>query len=164
MYVLYVRSRDELNQILLATHLRLVKEVRLHTCQLSEYYTARKQHLRVTQSPWRSVAFLLPYICKGNWVESNGIREREVKITFDEFLRPVACTWRLGLSIKGWCSRIPEEKIRPVSRAYDLGHIHRGVSAFTEGYSSDSSLEVDLENDDREYREQDEMLMFLSLV
>ena len=164
VYTLHVRTRDELNLILLATHLHIVKEVRLHTCQLSEYYTSRKQHLRVTQSPLRSVAFLLPYICRGNWVESNGIREREVKITFDEFFRAAACAWKIGLSIRGWYNRIPEKEIRPITRAYDLGHVHSRVSAWAEGYSSDSSLEVDLENSDREYREGDEMLMFLSLV
>ena len=164
VYTLHVRTRDELNLILLATHLHIVKEVRLHTCQLSEYYTFGKQHLRVTQSPWRSVAFLLPYICRGNWVENTGTREREIRITFDECFRHVAIAWKVGLSIWAPWSRILEGEIRPISRSYDLGHVHRSVSAWAEGYSLESDLEVDLENNDREYREQDEMLMFLSLV
>ena len=68
------------------------------------------------------------------------------------------------MSIRGWYNRIPEEEIRPITRAYDLGHVHSRVNAWAKGYSSDSSLEVDLENNDREYREGDEMPMFLRLV
>ena len=164
VHTLHVHTKDELNLILLATHFHIVKEVRLHTCQTSEYYTSRKQHLRVTQSPWRSVAFLLPYICRGDWVENNGTREREIKITFDEFFRHVAGAWKVGLSIRALWNRIPESEVRPISRAYNLSHVHRGVSAWAEGYSLESDLEVDLENDERESREQDEMLMLLSLV
>ena len=34
------------------------------------------------------------------------------------------------------------------------------MSAFAKGYSSESDLEVDIENDEFEFREDDEILMF----
>ena len=68
------------------------------------------------------------------------------------------------MSIRALWNRIPESGVRPISRAYSLSHVHRGVSAWAESYSSESDLEADLENDERESREQDEMPMLLSLV
>lgn len=87
MRVLHIRKKDKLNLILLATHLRLVDEVRTHNFQLHFYLTSRRVHVRITLSHWETVKFYLPYINMGSWVERKGKREREVRITFDDFLQ-----------------------------------------------------------------------------
>ena len=84
--VIRLQERNELNLILLATSLRVVNEVRIHNFQINFYLTARKQHIRLTKAHWRVVGFFLPYVNQGPWVESEGKRERAVRITFDEFL------------------------------------------------------------------------------
>ena len=86
VHVLYLRRKDELNSILLATHLRLVDEVRIHNFHIHHYLTARRTHVRITQSHWETVQFYLPYINQGPWVERNGKRERAIKITLDNLL------------------------------------------------------------------------------
>ena len=82
MHTLRICKTDELNLVLLATHLRLVDEVRIHNFQINHYYTSRRAHVRLTQAHWRTVEFVLPYINRGPWVEREGTRERAVKITF----------------------------------------------------------------------------------
>ena len=120
--------------------------------------------MRITPSHWRALKFVLPYICRGPWIESNEKRERAVKITFDYFLRPAIEATRSGLCIRTLICHLPASEANPITRAYDLSHVHKTLSAWAEGYTSESEREVDLENNDREFREQDETLMFLSLM
>ena len=86
MHTLHIRKKDKLNFISLATHLHLVNEVRIHAFQVDFYLTARRFHTRIVPSRWEAVQFVLPYINRGQWVENKGKREREIKITFDDFL------------------------------------------------------------------------------
>ena len=106
----------------------------------------------------------MPYICRGQWVESSEKREREVRVTFDDFLRPVVEAWRAGLCIRALVCQIPVSGASLITRNYDLSHVHRTLSVWEKGYTSESEAEVDLENNEKEFREQDEMLVFLSLV
>ena len=53
--------------------------------------------MRITQAHWQAFGFVLPYIILGLWVESEGKRERAIKITFDEFLRQAVEAWRAGI-------------------------------------------------------------------
>lgn len=96
VHVLHIRKKDELNFILLATHLRLVDEVKIHNFHLHFYINSQRLHVRITLSHWETVKFYLPYINKGPWVELEGKREREIKITFDDFLQPAIEAKRAG--------------------------------------------------------------------
>ena len=98
VHVLQLCKKDELNFILLATHLRLVYEVRIHNFHINYYLTARRVHVRLVPAYWRTVEFFLPYINRGPWVEREGKRERGVKITFDDFLQ---------LAVEAWSARLP---------------------------------------------------------
>ena len=91
--------KDELNLILLATQFRIVDEVRIHNFHLNFFLTGRRAHVRIVQTYWRTVQFVLPYIKRGPWVERNSKRERAVRITFDEFLRPAVEAWKAGTPI-----------------------------------------------------------------
>ena len=86
--VIRLQEKNELNLILLATSLHIVDKVRIHNFQINFYLTTHRQHICLTKAHWRAVGCVLPYVNQGPWVESEGKRERAVKITFDEFLRP----------------------------------------------------------------------------
>ena len=161
VHTLHLRKRDELNFILLATHLRLVDEVRIHNFHINHYLTSRRAHVRITQSYWRTVEFILPYINRGPWVEREGVKERAVRITFDDFLRPAVEAWKAGKPYAQLICDIPEYETDLISTYTNLPHVHLGLSVFVRGYSSESDYEVDIENDEFEFREDDEILMFL---
>ena len=46
-HMLQLRKKDELNLILLATHLHLVGKVRIHNFHLNHFFTARREHVRI---------------------------------------------------------------------------------------------------------------------
>ena len=48
VHALHLRKKDELNFILLAMHLRLVNEVRIHNFHIDHFLTARRVHVRIT--------------------------------------------------------------------------------------------------------------------
>ena len=81
-------------------------------------------------------------------------RERAIKITFDNFLKPAIEAWRSGLPYASLVFDILEFKTDPISTYSNLPWVHRGLSAFAEGYSSDLELvaheEVD-SNSEEEY-------------
>ena len=74
IHVLQLRKKDKLNFISLATHFRLVDEVRIHNFHINFFLPARREHVRITLAYWRTVSFLLPYIKRGPWVKH---KERE---------------------------------------------------------------------------------------
>ena len=74
VHVLHLCKKDKLNFILLATHLFLVDEVRIHNFHLNFFLTARREHVRITPAYWRTVEFVLPYIKRGPWVKHKGKR------------------------------------------------------------------------------------------
>ena len=96
----------------------------------------------------------------GPWLESEGKRERAIKITFDEFLRPVIEAWRAGLPYAKLIFHLPQSKLEPIIEGKRLPHIHANLRGDERGYSSESNLEVDLENDEFEFRQDDEILTF----
>ena len=155
-----LRERNELNLILLATGLQVVSEVRIHNFQVTYFLTARRLHVRITQAHWRAFGFVLPYIILGPWVESEGKRKRAIKITFDEFLRPTIEAWRAGIPYAGIVFRLPESKLEPIVEGIRLPHIHANLRGDEQGYSLESDREVDLENDELEFRQDDEILTF----
>ena len=89
-----------------------------------------------------------------------GKRERAIKITFDDFLRPAVEAWRVGKPYAQLIHDIQDYKIELISSYTNLPHIHFGLDVFTRGYSSESDFEVDVENDEHDYREDDEILLF----
>ena len=88
VHVLQLYKNDELNLISLAMHLCLVDKVRIHNFHLNHFFTVRRKNVCITLAYWRTVKFVLPYINRGPWAERKGKRERAMKITFDDFLRP----------------------------------------------------------------------------
>lgn len=108
VHVLQLCWKDELNFISLATHLHMVDEVRVHNFHLNYLLTVRRVHVRIVPTYWRTVQFVLPYINWGPWRERESKRERVVKITFDEFLRPAVEAWRAKLPYQHLVFDIPE--------------------------------------------------------
>ena len=82
-------------------------------------------------------------------------------MTFDDFLRLAIEAWKAGLPYALTVCSILEYETNLISTYTNLPHVHLGMSAFVVGYSSESDLEVDIENDEFEFREDDEILMFL---
>ena len=155
-----LRERNELNLILLATGLQVVSEVRIHNFQVTYFLTARRLHVRITQAHWRAFGFVLPYIILGPLVESEGKRRRAIKITFDEFLRPAIEAWRAGIPYAELIFCLPKSELEPIVEGIRLPHIHANLRGDERGYSSESDLKVDLENDEFEFRQDDEILTF----
>ena len=143
----YLYTRNELNFISLATHFQLVEEVRIHTFHLRFYLTSRKGHVRIEGVRWELVKLILQFVNRGPWVVKEGRVERAITITFDDLLKPAVEAWRSGLPYRGLIYDIPEYQIDIISTYRNLDWVHRGVSPFAEGYSSDSEDEVDYAND-----------------
>lgn len=162
VHVLQLRKKDELSFILLATHLRLVDEVRIHNFHINYYLTARRVHVRLVPAYWRTVKSFLPYINRGPWVEREGKRERAVKITFDNFLRPAVEAWKAGLPYHHLVLDIPEYKTDLISTYTNLSYVHLGLNFLIRGYSSESDFEVKVVHDTlHESDEEDEIMMVL---
>ena len=102
----------------------------------------------------------MPYINLGPWVESEGKRERAIKITFDEFLRPAVEAWRAQLPYVELIFCLLQSELEPIKGGKKLRHIHAILRTWERGYSSESNLEVDLENDEFEFHQDDEILSF----
>ena len=102
----------------------------------------------------------MPYIILGPWVESEGKWERAINITFDEFLHPTIEAWRAGLPYAELIFHLPKSELEPFVEGKRLPHIHANLRGDERGYSSESDLEVDLENDELEFRQDDEILTF----
>ena len=147
VHVLQLRKKDEMNFILLAMHLRLVNEVRIHNFHITHFLIARRVHVRIAPTYWRTVKFILPYINRGPWVEREGKRERAVKITFDDFLQPAVEAWRAGKPYAQLICDIPEFETDIISTYTNLTHVHLRLSFFVRGYSSKSDVEVDVVHD-----------------
>ena len=75
-------------------------------------------------------------------------RERAIEITFDDFLKLAIEAWRNGLPDAHLVFDILEYKTDLISTYSNLPWVHRGLSAFTEGYSLDSELEVDFAHEE----------------
>ena len=145
MYTQYaLRFKDELNLILLATRFCIVDEVRIHNFQVNFFITGRRVHIRLVQTYWRTVHFVLPYIKRGPWVERGSKRERAIKITFDEVLKPAVEAWKAGLPYQRLIFDIPEYEIDLISSWINLPRVHAHISPFVHGWSSNSDREVDV--------------------
>lgn len=99
--------------------------------------------MRIESVRWEVVKLILQFIDRGPWVVKGTKIERAIKITFDDYLKPAIAAWKSGLPYASLIFDIPETKIDIISTYHNLTEVHRGVSPFEEGYSSDSELEVD---------------------
>ena len=158
-----LRFKDELNLILLATQFRVINEVRIHNIHLNFFITARRAHVRINQTYWRTVEWVLLYVVRGPWVEKDSKKERAVRVTFDEVLKPAVTAWKVGLPYEHLVFDIPEYEIDLISTWTNLPSVHLHISPFVVGWSSDSDQEVDVVNDtlDKSEEEGDEILMAL---
>ena len=120
----------------------MVEKMRIHTFHLNYYLTSRREHVHIQCVCWEVVKLILQFVSRGPWVEKGATRERAIKITFDHFLKPAVEAWRSGLPYASLVFDIPEYKTDPIFTYSNLPWVHRGLSAFAEGYSSDSELEV----------------------
>lgn len=141
--VLQLRSRNELNFILLITYFGLVDEVRIHNFHFYYFLTSRRLHVCIKDAPWITVKYILPFINRGPWVLRDGKIERAIRITFDDFLKPVVEAWRVGQPYTDIFFKILEYEVDLISTYVNLSWVHRGVGTFVEGYSSESEEEVD---------------------
>ena len=82
---------------------------------------------------------------------------------FDDFLCPAVEAWRADKPFAQLIHDIPEYETHLISKYHNLLHVHRGLSAWEEGDSSESDLEVDLKNNEIEFREEDEVLIFMDI-
>ena len=89
------------------------------------------------------------------------MQERAIRITFENFLRPAIEAWKVGKPYAQLIYNIPEYETDLISTYTNLPHVHLGLSVSTRGYSSKSDNEVDIENNEYEFREDDEIMMFL---
>ena len=71
--------------------------------------------------------------------------------------------------MEAWRARLPyaelifcllQSELEPIIDGKKLPHIHANLRGGERGYSSKSDLEVDLENDEFEFRQDDEILTF----
>ena len=148
---------DDLNFISLATHLRLVKEVRIHTFHIDHYLTSQRLHYCLQSTSWGVVRLILSHINRGPWVQEGSGWQREIKVTFDEFLKPAIEAWKEGLPYAGILANLPEYETDMISTYSNLKWVHSGIDSFAEGYSSKSEFEVDyahmieVDSDDEDY-------------
>ena len=150
-------TRNELNFISLVTHFQLVEEVRIRTFQIYYFLTTRRAHVRIQGGVrWEVVKLILQFINRGPWVVKGGTLERAIKITFDEFLKPAVEAWKSGLPYQSIVFDIPEYKTDIISTYSNLPWVHRRLSAFAEGYSSDSKLKVDFAHEEVESNSEEE--------
>ena len=143
----YLYTRNELNFIALVTQFQLVEEVRLHTFHLRFFLTSRKVHVRIEGVRWEIVKLILRFVNRGPWVVKEGRVERAIQIIFDDLLKPAVVAWRSGLPYRRLIEDLPETEIDIISTYHNLDWVHRGVSPFADGYSSDSEAKVDYAND-----------------
>ena len=141
--VLQLCNRNELNFILLITYFGLVDEVRIHNFHFYYFLTSRRLHVRIEEAPWVTVKFILPFINRGPWELRDGKIEKAIKITFDDFLKPVVEAWRAGQPYTDIFFKIPEYEVDLITTYVNFLWVHMGIGTFVEGYSSESEEEVD---------------------
>ena len=105
----------------------------------------------------------MPYKNLGLWLESEGKRERAIKITFDDFLQPAIEAWRAREPFPNLLFDIPEYDIKLISEYTVLPEVHRGIGALVVGYSSESDMEVEIVHDNlrNSHEDDDEIMMVL---
>lgn len=141
---LHLKTKNELKYISLVTHFQLVDEVRIHTYHINHYLTPRKLHTRIQPVRWEVVKFILQFVHRGPWVAKETGRERAIKVTFDDFLKPIIEVWRSGKPFAGLVYDLPKEQAQLISSSSDLPWVPRGVRAYIEDEdSSDAELDVD---------------------
>ena len=96
-------------------------------------------------------------------MDRNGKKERAIRITFDDFLRPAIEAQRAGRPYAELIHNTPEYETDLISTYHKLPYLHRGLGIFASGYSSESEQEVDIKFDeDEEHNEAgDEIMMIL---
>ena len=75
-------------------------------------------------------------------------------------MRPAVESWRAGLPYAELIFHLPQSELEPIIDGKRLSHIHANLRRDERGYSLESDLEVDLENDEFEFRQDDEILTF----
>ena len=94
------------------------------------------------------------------WVESEGKRERAVKITFDKFLRAAVEAWKARLPYAELIYGLLQSEVDLIATGKKLTHVHVDLSVWERGFSSKFDLEVDVENDEYEFCQDDKILTF----
>ena len=73
-------STNDLNFILLATHLRLVIEVHIHTFHVDHYFTAPGVYYCLRATSWEIAKLILSHISQQSLEEGE---KQIIKVTFD---------------------------------------------------------------------------------
>lgn len=142
IHTLYYTWPDELDLVQLAAHLcLLVKEVRFHTFHLSHHRTATRTYVFITTAPWEKVKGILPLLDL-DWNEEG---ERIIKVTFDDFLRPVIEAQKAKKPFDRLIKSLPADEVNRISSYYEYPKECLGNNLFVYGYATESNHEVDVE-------------------
>ena len=76
------------------------------------------------------------------------------------FLCPAIEAWKAGLPYAELIYRLLQSEIELIVAGKKLTHFHAYLSVWERGYSSKYNLEVDVENDEYEFRQDDKILTF----
>lgn len=109
---------------------------------------------------WETTQFVFPYIKRGPWVESEGKRERAIKITFDDFLQPAVKAWWAGLPYKKLIYDISDFGIELISSYVSLPHVHADSVIVISDPSSEDDYEIDRENRNLDMRRADDQILY----
>ena len=153
VHTLCLHKKEEASSILLTTHFGIVDEVRIHNFHLYHYLIADRVHVRIAQSHWKAVQFVLSCIQRRPGVEFEGGRKDPIKITFDEFLHLAVATWKEGKPYAKIVCDLPLSDTRSIISLISITAKHPSLSYFTRGYyESDFEGEIEIENDNYEER------------
>ena len=89
-----------------------------------------------------------------------GRRERAIKITIDEFLRPAIEAWNAGKPFSKIIYDLSRNEVARILVYKSMTYFHAYLDIDVKDYSSELELEVDLENDEYEFRQDDILLTF----
>ena len=85
---LRIFTNNDLNFILLATHLGLVNEVHIHTFHVDHYFTILGVYYCLLATSWEVVRLILSHIGQKSLEEG---KKQTIKVTFDDFLKAAVC-------------------------------------------------------------------------
>ena len=107
--------------------------------------------------------FVLPFINRVPFDDHDGKKERKIKFTFDDFLRPAVEARRAGKPYAKLINNIPEYEMDLISTYHNLPFLHKGLGIFTDGYSLEFDYEVEFEYEKDKDRNKagDEIIMNL---
>ena len=140
-------NTNDLNFILLATHLGLVNEIRIHTFHVDNYFIDPGVYYHLCATNWEIVRLILSHYGQQS-LEEGG--KQTIKVTFDDFLKAAVEAKKANLPYGSILAGIPKYELDIISSYNNPCWMHYGVEEIDEGYSLESELEIDIVHLQRE--------------